>query len=544
MLVPVWSLLSAAVLLQTAPAPAQRSWIADLKAKRGLLGSSEVRIEGDVVDIRSTSPSARSGFYRIIDASDPEGLLIRSGRLPRDGGALKVRARKTPQQPVDGMLLLDEIEQTRLGKRPVLPIALATLSLTSFLVLVVLLIRAAVAERRYKLTPPLWLMPEAGPYGKTLAMPGEASEGPVPLKYSPELEEADEAQREQLRKRKRNLFQAVLGSFGFSAASAAWILVTQPAVAQVPAFIFIEAEDSPIPMAQQPWPADTALVQATLDSLLRMMASNPPPVPAGPQRDTSRRTTSPVENPFQAPTRPPVMAAPRVDSAAPPVTPVSAPPPAPAPPPEPSPPPPDPEAERAMAVEAMSQGASRLVQAINGEQAVDVARLTAFRESGVNRISFGAQSFAPHVLATLGRAHDAGRTRAAVREARAAGFDNVNLDLIYGTAGESLDDWRLSLEEAIALEPEHLSAYALTIEAGTAFGVDVATGRMPAPDDDDQAAKYEIALDLLAAAGAPVVMLGGGTWTAQAVADIFELRKGVKLGGLKIKDLIHEGRRI
>ncbi|MGH2726197.1 MAG: radical SAM family heme chaperone HemW, partial [Actinomycetota bacterium] len=134
-------------------------------------------------------------------------------------------------------------------------------------------------------------------------------------------------------------------------------------------------------------------------------------------------------------------------------------------------------------------------------ETVDVSRLRAFRDAGVNRISFGAQSFRPHVLATLGRAHTAGRTVAAVREARAAGFDNLNLDLIYGTPGETLDDWRISLERAVALEPEHLSAYALTIEEGTAFGADVASGRMPGPDEDDQAEKYERALDLLSEAG-------------------------------------------
>jgi len=134
-------------------------------------------------------------------------------------------------------------------------------------------------------------------------------------------------------------------------------------------------------------------------------------------------------------------------------------------------------------------------------ETVDVERLRGFRSAGVNRISFGAQSFRADVLATLGRAHTAERTEAAVREARAAGFDNLNLDLIYGTPGESVDDWRLSLEKGISLEPEHLSAYALTIEEGTAFGADIAAGRMPAPDDDDQAAKYELALDLLADAG-------------------------------------------
>ena len=134
-------------------------------------------------------------------------------------------------------------------------------------------------------------------------------------------------------------------------------------------------------------------------------------------------------------------------------------------------------------------------------ETVSVERLGGFRAAGVNRISFGAQSFRPHVLATLGRAHTAERTEGAVAEARAAGFDNLNLDLIYGTPGETLDDWRVSLERAIALDPEHLSAYALTIEDGTQFGADVAAGRMPSPDDDDMAAKYELALDLLADAG-------------------------------------------
>ena len=134
-------------------------------------------------------------------------------------------------------------------------------------------------------------------------------------------------------------------------------------------------------------------------------------------------------------------------------------------------------------------------------ETVDAERLAAYRSSGVNRISFGAQSFAGHVLQTLGRAHDAGRTKAAVAAARAAGFDNCNLDLIYGTPGESVDDWRRSLDEALALGPEHLSAYALTIEEGTAFGAAVSSGAMPAPDDDDMAAKYELALDAFDAAG-------------------------------------------
>ena len=133
-------------------------------------------------------------------------------------------------------------------------------------------------------------------------------------------------------------------------------------------------------------------------------------------------------------------------------------------------------------------------------ETADVRRLESFRAAGANRVSFGAQSFSTHVLTTLGRAHTAGRTIEAVAQARAAGFDNLNLDLIYGTPGETLDDWRRSLDEAIALEPEHISAYSLTIEPGTAFGAAVSSGTMPAPDEDDQATKYEMTMDALAAA--------------------------------------------
>jgi len=134
-------------------------------------------------------------------------------------------------------------------------------------------------------------------------------------------------------------------------------------------------------------------------------------------------------------------------------------------------------------------------------ETVDATRLAAFRAAGINRVSFGAQSFTPHVLSTLGRAHNVGRTREVVAQARSAGFDNLSLDLIYGTPGETPDDWRRSLDETIALEPDHISAYSLIIEPGTAFGAAVASGSMPSPDDDDQAEKYETALDVMADAG-------------------------------------------
>jgi putative oxygen-independent coproporphyrinogen III oxidase len=123
--------------------------------------------------------------------------------------------------------------------------------------------------------------------------------------------------------------------------------------------------------------------------------------------------------------------------------------------------------------------------------------LALYRTHGVNRVSLGVQSMVPHVLAALGRTHDPANVRQAVALAGDAGFPTFNLDLIYGAVGESLDDWRRTLEAALALDPPHVSAYALTVEAGTPLADDPARH----PDDDTQAAEYEIADAALGAAG-------------------------------------------
>jgi oxygen-independent coproporphyrinogen-3 oxidase len=131
---------------------------------------------------------------------------------------------------------------------------------------------------------------------------------------------------------------------------------------------------------------------------------------------------------------------------------------------------------------------------------VDAAKLEAYRAAGVNRLSFGVQSMAPHVLAALNRTHDPANVTRAVVLARSAGFERINLDLIYGTPGESLDDWRATLTGALELDVAHVSAYALTIEPATPLGRRVAAGAA-APDDDVQADAYLLADELLAAAG-------------------------------------------
>jgi oxygen-independent coproporphyrinogen-3 oxidase len=123
--------------------------------------------------------------------------------------------------------------------------------------------------------------------------------------------------------------------------------------------------------------------------------------------------------------------------------------------------------------------------------------------AGFTRVSLGMQSAAPHVLRVLERRHTPGRAVAAAREARAAGLRHVNLDLIYATPGETDDDLRASLDAVLEAGVDHVSAYALIVEDGTALARRVARGEVPAPDDDVAAARYELIDDRLTAAGMP-----------------------------------------
>ena len=134
---------------------------------------------------------------------------------------------------------------------------------------------------------------------------------------------------------------------------------------------------------------------------------------------------------------------------------------------------------------------------------VDESMLAALREAGFTRISFGMQSSAPSVLATLDRTHTEGAGIAAARMARACGFEHVNLDLIYGTPGESDDDLRRSVADALAGDVDHISAYALIVEEGTPLARRIRRGEVPMPDDDVAADRYAVVDDLLTDAGMP-----------------------------------------
>ena len=134
-------------------------------------------------------------------------------------------------------------------------------------------------------------------------------------------------------------------------------------------------------------------------------------------------------------------------------------------------------------------------------ESVDTAYLAELRAGGFTRVSFGMQSATPHVLRLLERTHTPGRPEECVAEARAAGFDHVNLDLIYGTPGETETDWATTLERAVAAGPDHVSAYALIVEDGTRFAARVRRGEVPMPDDDALADRYLATEAALGAAG-------------------------------------------
>jgi len=121
---------------------------------------------------------------------------------------------------------------------------------------------------------------------------------------------------------------------------------------------------------------------------------------------------------------------------------------------------------------------------------ITAEKLSRYLEVGFNRISFGMQSAKPHVLATLDRTHNPANVKKAVTMARAAGFPSISVDLIYGTPGESLTDWQETLEAALSLDIDHISAYALIVETGTKLAAQIKRGDLIMPNDDLMADMY------------------------------------------------------
>jgi oxygen-independent coproporphyrinogen-3 oxidase len=135
---------------------------------------------------------------------------------------------------------------------------------------------------------------------------------------------------------------------------------------------------------------------------------------------------------------------------------------------------------------------------------VDYPKLAGMRAAGVNRVSFGAQSFNPVILKFLGRIHSAEETRVAAQAAHRAGFDRLNLDLIFAVPGQTVDDVRNDIADAVALGPDHISAYNLTFEEGTAFFTEMKRGRITPLPSDDQASMYALVREELPRRGFPM----------------------------------------
>lgn len=132
---------------------------------------------------------------------------------------------------------------------------------------------------------------------------------------------------------------------------------------------------------------------------------------------------------------------------------------------------------------------------------VDADQLRALRAMGINRLSLGVQAFDDATLRRLNRGHTVADALRTYDDARDAGFENINLDFIYGLPLQTLDDWRATLDRATALQPEHLSLYALKVEAGTGLDHQIKRGKYPSPDDDLAATMYEMAEEMLEASG-------------------------------------------
>ena len=132
---------------------------------------------------------------------------------------------------------------------------------------------------------------------------------------------------------------------------------------------------------------------------------------------------------------------------------------------------------------------------------VDRAMLLDLRAVGVNRLSLGIQSFDDEMLRLLGRIHTVGQARQAVLDAQQAGFDNLNLDLLFGVPRQTMQTWQESVRRALDLSPQHLSFYALTLEEGTLLAQRIRAGELDMPDDDLAADMYEWAVETLAQAG-------------------------------------------
>ena len=375
------SLLSVLVLA-VGPGPAPpHTWIADLRANPSRFAAVELLLEGDVVELRSISPGAERGMYRLVDGSDHRGVLVRTDHLPGGGGAYRVLAGVAAAQPSDSNLVVDEFGRMQLDRPSVIPLLIAVLSGLGVVALTVLLLRVARQERRHFVAQPLWLLPFTAP--NEPASRGAEPPRP-PLRYDPEAEEADIRQRERLRQRKQQLAYALVAALAVTVTSGTWAARNFPRSPRVPVYVSVNFGDAgQLPATSLEAPDDTIAPDRPLvarpDSVQNRAYLAPRNGATDPKRLPSVAVAPPsptVSQPTTAPAGSTMVAIPSLAPAPPPI---AAPPPAPAPVPPPAPPSAEPKQpvrspadEKARATTILADLAVRLVAAINDR---DVARL-------------------------------------------------------------------------------------------------------------------------------------------------------------------------
>ncbi|HEX9895149.1 MAG TPA: hypothetical protein VGA78_14555 [Gemmatimonadales bacterium] len=365
----------------------------------------QIRLEGEVVELRGFSPRSGQGIYRLVDASDRVGVLIRTDQLPSSGGPFKVRARLSPELLSDGVLLLDESDRSA-ARLPLLPVA-GTLGGIGLLVAVVafaMLLRTRHKERHLRLSPPMWLIPTGGEGHP------EAAAGPE-VRFNYHLQYIEEERSELFDRKKRTLLGLLAIASGVGVAGTGWFALLSREDAARPSFVLmtpdLEATGS-LPREVQSG-RDTTVARRP-DDTLRLGLEQPPetdprtpprPPPGTPRRQVaqepppSRVTPTPPRNRPDTTRRvvvaaqppPPVVRETTRAPAAPPVVlplPLPPPPPPPAPPPVPVVPPSDtaavrpatnPETLRTGASVELRAGIDRLVEAIRTRQAGVVERM-------------------------------------------------------------------------------------------------------------------------------------------------------------------------
>src|ERR1051325_2289087 len=382
--------LLSAMVLAVGPGPTPpRTWIADLKASPSRFASVGVLLRGDVVELRSISPGAQRGMYRLVDGSDRRGVLVRTDHLPRGGGAYQVLAGVAAAQPSDSNLVVVEIGRMRVDRPSVVPVFLAVLSGLALVALAVLLVRVAREERRHFVAQPLWLLPFTGPYEPA----PRGAEAPRPqLRYEPELEEADFRERERLSLRKQRLGYALVGAVVATGAAGTWAAHSFPRSPRVPVYVSVDPGGvNQLPPASLEPPADPLApdqpFSVGLDSVHprgsavprngARDSTRPPPVAATLQSGTDSQPklapagSTMVAVPSPAPVQPPPPPPPPPPPAPPPSATGAAPPPAP-PPAEARQPVRSSADEKARGAAILADLAGRLVTAINDR---DLAQL-------------------------------------------------------------------------------------------------------------------------------------------------------------------------